>query len=193
MREEFIQTFVGELIKLSYKPLPELQVMSEPTQMELNQQFAQPLPAFMNMIPSMMHNFQISDTQLPLPRQKSFNLPPPPMSMPRTYTPNASPGQNLSIGRLTRVLYDPSVWSVECLGAGKPILVNRAGAVMTSAITLSDQEIQQVLNEFSERTRIPLIQGVFKAIFQDLLITAVVSEFVGTRFVIQKRLPFARY
>ncbi len=193
MREEFIQSFVGELIRLAYKPIPELEVTQEPLQLELTEQFTQPLPAFLNMIPSMMHNFQLPEQYaLPLPKQQHFpNVPLPPMKPPRTYSPNPQAPQNLNIGKMTKILYDPSVWSVECPGPGKGILVNRAGSILTSSITLTPEEIQQVLNEFSERTRIPLIQGVFKAVYQDLLITAVISEFVGTRFVLQKRLPFA--
>lgn len=189
MREEFIQSFVEELIKLSYKERPEF--TNQQGELEINQQFVQPLHSFSKMIPSMMHALHFPEVKRP--SQKTFSLEVPPLQPPKQFpAQNFSPSK-VNLGKLTQVIYDPSVWSVECPGAGRKILVNRAGSIMLSSITLTDSEIQQVLKEFSERTRIPVVQGVFKAIFQDLLITAVISEFVGTRFVIQKRTPFAKY
>ena len=72
--------------------------------------------------------------------------------------------------------------------ANKPIIINKSGTILTTNITLSKNEIDSIIEEFSTKTRIPLIQGTFKALLGNLLITAVISEFVGTRFLIQKRL-----
>ena len=95
--------------------------------------------------------------------------------------------RNLGLEKLSALLLDPTVLSVECPGPGKQILVNRANITQVSPITLILDEINNLLKILSERTRIPLIQGVFKVAFGNFIITAVISEFVGTRFVIQKR------
>ena len=43
------------------------------------------------------------------------------------------------------------------------------------------------LKDLSDKTRIPLLPGLFKVVFQNLIVTAVISEFVGTKFIIEKR------
>jgi hypothetical protein len=101
--------------------------------------------------------------------------------------------ETVNLGKLAGVLVDPSVLSIECPGPYKNLLVNRSGSIQTSAITLTPEEINAMMHNVSEQTRIPITPGVFRAAVQDLLITAVLSDFVGTRFVIQKRNPFQRY
>ena len=90
-------------------------------------------------------------------------------------------------------MQDPAVLNVECPGPYKNLLVNRGGSVQTSSVMLTHEEINSVMHNISEHTRIPITPGVFRAAVQDLLITAVISDFVGTRFLIQKRNPFQRY
>ncbi len=87
-------------------------------------------------------------------------------------------------------LVDPSVYSVECTGPGKPILVNKGGIIQTSQIILTQEAINNVIQEVSDKTRIPIVSGAFKAAFENFIITAIISEFVGTRFIIQKIVPF---
>jgi hypothetical protein len=89
--------------------------------------------------------------------------------------------------KISPFLQDPSISTIECPGPQKQIIINRLGRTQPVNITLTEQEIASVLNDFSARTRIPLIPGVFKAVFGNLLITAIISKYAGTRFVIQKR------
>ena len=99
----------------------------------------------------------------------------------------------MGLNRISNILGDPTVLSIECPGPTKNLLVNRAGSIQAASIVLSKEEIDSIIEEIGEKTRIPISTGVFKAAFQDFLITAVISEFVGTRFLIQKRTPFKRY
>jgi hypothetical protein len=196
MREEFLKSFVFEMVKNSYKPrkIEPMEIWSElgnipsvqarPARLMPRPQANLPsTSAPLGMIPSMMSS--------PPPQIPQFS-----MELPPYQAPALKPGQlpeAVNLGRVSKILMDPSVFAVECAGPSKNILVNRAGTIQTSAVILSDQEIQTILNEFSEKTRIPLGSNVFRAVFQDLLITAVISEFVGTRFVIQKRTPFQKF
>ena len=88
------------------------------------------------------------------------------------------------------ILKDPSVTGVECPGPGKFILVNKSGRIQTTSLTLSEEDIDEIMSSISQKTRIPIISGVFKAVFGNFLIIAVISQFAGTRFIIQKRSPF---
>jgi len=102
----------------------------------------------------------------------------------------------LGLEKLSEYMQDPSVLSIECPGPKKPLIINRAGRIQPTNLILTKKEIEKIMNEFSEKTRIPLISGVFKAAHQNILITAVISEYLGTRFIIQKiraALPRSRF
>lgn len=120
---------------------------------------------------------------IPLPQQQYKPSPLKPGQKPET----------VNLGKLAGILVDPSVFSVECQGPHKNLLVNRGGSIQTSEVTLTDEEINTMMHNISEQTRIPISGRVFRTAIQDLVVTAVISDFVGTRFVIQKRSPFQRY
>ena len=143
-------------------------------------------------IPPEARVVSIEDTrELNLPRDNPIPLPQP------SYQPTKfKPGQKIetvNLGKLAGILTDPSVFSIECPGPYKNLLVNRSGSIQTSALALTPEEINSVMHNISEQTRIPITPGVFRAAVQDLIVTAVMSDFVGTRFVIQKRNPFQRF
>lgn len=95
-------------------------------------------------------------------------------------------GELINVGKLSAFLSDPSVTGVECPGPDKNVLVNKSGIVQAVPTTMKADEIEIVLKEFSEKTKIPLLPGVFKALYNNLLITAVISDIVGNRFIIEK-------
>lgn len=92
--------------------------------------------------------------------------------------------------RIQPIILDPTVSAIECSGAGKPLIVTRGNRIQPTNIAFTEEQIKQILKEIAERTKIPLITGVFKAAYGNIIITAVISEFVGTRFVIQKRFGY---
>lgn len=93
-------------------------------------------------------------------------------------------GNHLQI--IKNLINDRSVSSIECPGPEKEIIVNKFGRIKPIGLSLSAQEINKIIKEFSEKTKIPLIKGIFKAALGNIIITAVISEYVGTRFIIQK-------
>lgn len=97
--------------------------------------------------------------------------------------------QGIFLGKLASILRDYTVSSIECPGSNKNILISKEGKIQPIQITLSDDEINEIIKEISNKTRIPVMQGVFKAAIANIIITAVISEFVGTRFLIEKRRP----
>jgi len=125
--------------------------------------------------------------QMPIPGRQSQGIRMPILPPVQTNVPNAG---NLGLGKIDQIMQDPAVISLECPGPGKNILVNRSGSIQTTPITLSQEEINETMKQISERTKIPLISGLFKAALGNLIITAVISEFVGTRFILQKRSPY---
>ena len=91
---------------------------------------------------------------------------------------------------LTNLILDPEIYSIECPGPERYIMINKKGRIQPIGIRLTREEIARTMNEFSRKTKIPLVSGIFKAVLGHIIVTAVISEHVGTRFLIQKtRIP----
>ena len=91
-----------------------------------------------------------------------------------------------SYGKISPLLNDPSVSTIECLGANKELMIIRAGQKQKTRVVLNADEIKEVLQKVADETHIPLLEGVFRASVKGFSINAVVSEMVGSRFVIKK-------
>lgn len=109
----------------------------------------------------------------------------------RQTTPMMVGGDLSNVGseRLKYLLFlmsDGSITSIECPGPGKQLILNKMGVVSPTGVSLKAEEIDGIMKEVSRRTRIPINQGLFKTAFDGLILTAVVSEFVGTRFLIER-------
>ena len=89
--------------------------------------------------------------------------------------------------KLLPFLADPSVNAINCPGPGRNLILTRAGVLQQIQFTLTKDEIRIFLEDISAKTRIPLLPGLFKVIYQNMLITAVVSEYLDTKFIIEKR------
>jgi len=211
----FLQAFVKELIKhVEPKELPivgeELEEIEEPRFREIKgmvpSQFKIKPVTFekhLHIVPKVSSARvarQIMPTRAPRPMTQEMGRMKPSLKSgapleiwprPQTGQPitRASPGLP-EIGKLNALLLDPSVDGIECPGPSKNVLVRKAGMVQKTRITLNQEEIKKIIDDFSQKTRIPLIGGTFKAAYMNLIMTAVVSEYVGSRFIIQKKSPF---
>ncbi len=96
--------------------------------------------------------------------------------------------QKIDLRKLNPLIYDPKVQVIECPGPNRNVLV-RIGNTKVTKITLTKDEIDSIINKFSKESKIPVMPGVFKAAVGNLIITAVISEHVGSRFIINKMTP----
>lgn len=96
------------------------------------------------------------------------------------------PIQGMSLTRISSLLRDPTITNIECSGPEKNIVIRQLGKTKVIPLILTEKEINDIMQEFSVRTKIPLIGGVFKAAIDNFVVSAVISEFVGTRFYIEK-------
>jgi len=94
-------------------------------------------------------------------------------------------------GKIKPFLEDKTISSIECPGPGRPIIIIQRGTRMPTKISLSPNEIKGLLNFISDEAHIPLLEGVFRASVDDFTISAVISEIIGSKFIIKKRTPFA--
>ncbi len=195
IRSEFLEIFTRKLIENSYNPEKDVSIIEETPATSVKvfaeQQSQQIIPIPPKQKPQIR---QQPKPQIPKRKSVPQKIPqmqnsPPQRSLP---TSTSAPGK-INLGKIVPFLLDPSVFSVESPGPEKNLLINKGGAIQAAPIKLSKEEIDAIMEEISEKTRIPVHQGLFKAAIQDLLVTAVISDFIGTRFIIQKRSPFRRY
>lgn len=134
----------------------------------------------------------------PFPVRKRFTLPISTKDVPQRFTisaPSAIPIREdreiIDIGKLNLFLTDKAITMIECPGPHKFVLIKKAGKVNLTKIILTQEEIDKIIENFSKAARIPLIGGVFKASTGKLTISAILSEFVGSRFIIYKASPYS--
>lgn len=103
-----------------------------------------------------------------------------------TIRPVALPSQQIDLGKLNKVLDDLNVSTIETEGENEPVFVVGTMGRKPTSIKLSKVEINEVINRFSKEAKIPVSEGIFRAAIGKLLLTAMVSETVSPRFVIEK-------
>ena len=163
----FLQKFTEELIINS---MPE-ELKSLPTQKEI---LVTPIkkPVSQKMIPSIMHKTQKPiQKQIPLNQQTQFSQ------------------QTGEWGKITQLIYNPNIISIESSGPGKVVIVRNRIRAMPTNILLESEDIEEVIDKFSRESRIPRIGGIFKAIVNGLTINAIDSDVGGSRFIITKMQP----
>ena len=124
---------------------------------------------------------QISQPSFQMPAQQLSVVAPMPQPLPTGFT----------LSKLDPFILDNKVTSIECHGPGRLVLVKSLGKVSSTQIILSEEEIKKTIETFSSIAKIPLLGGVFKAAVGNLVITAVISDFVGSRFIINKYTPYS--
>jgi len=96
---------------------------------------------------------------------------------------------DFNLGKLEILLRDPLIQTIECPGPGRNVLVKKFDKINITKLILSQEEINQLITEFSNEAKIPLLGGILKAAVGNMLISAVTSEFAGSRFIINRISP----
>jgi hypothetical protein len=96
--------------------------------------------------------------------------------LPETHTP-----------KIQRYLAQPSTQSIECPGPDKPLILVQKGKPEIQQTTLTAEEIDSFLHTIATQTKIPLIPGLYKTFVGPFILTAVITEVVGTRFILQRK------
>ena len=136
-----------------------------------------------DLVPSISEKI-IKPEQLVLPAKPKLKIPkmPAPPVAPAIITGK--------YGKIHNLLKDPSIIYIECPGVGKPLSIIRAGQRQATKISLNSKEIKELLEKIAEEAHIPLMEGVFKAAAENFIIHAVVSDVIGSRFIIKKQTPY---
>jgi len=132
----------------------------------------------------------------PMPQQIQRQVPTPLPQLPRNPPIQKIPVQEINIqakpedinffGKIQDLINDNLVTYIECPSENKNIIIRKAGATISIPITLKNDEELVIIKSFSEKARIPLIEGMLNAKISNLEISAVVSENAGSSFIIRK-------
>lgn len=86
--------------------------------------------------------------------------------------------------KIDNLLEDPNVRVIECSEGN--VRIKRDGLPEETGFRISEMELKAIIGKFSEKARIPMEKGVFKAKIKNLTINAVISEVIGTQLLIIK-------
>ena len=95
-------------------------------------------------------------------------------------------GEEIDLGKINILIRDSLVKVIECNGQDENILVIGIMGRKKTPIILNKEEIEQILQAFSQAAKIPVHEGLFKAAVGSAVISAVISDIVGIQFVIRK-------
>ena len=101
--------------------------------------------------------------------------------------------KEIDLGKLNPLISDPMVNIVECYGTEENVVVKGRMGTKKTTIILTKEEIEGVIQKFSDETKIPVQEGVFKVVAGRLILLAIISEVVGSKFVIKKMPPEQQY
>jgi len=134
---------------------------------------------------------QFQPSQLQPSRQITQELPPEIRAL-KEIKPEAKPRpEGFALGKIDYLLRDREIQSIECPGPEKNLLIKKYNKTNVTKVSLSQEEITDILYTFAKQARIPVVGGILKAAVGDLVVSAVISEFVGSRFIITKITPYS--
>ena len=107
-------------------------------------------------------------------------------------TPTPAPNR-VDLLKLNPLLNDGGVQVIEVGGPGQNVIVSGSMGRKKSTIALTQSDIEDIIRRVSQATKIPAQEGVFKVALGNIVFSAIISDVVGSKFVVKKmvsRNPF---
>ena len=131
--------------------------------------------------------FGQSQNRYMIKNRNSFSQFPEPTLPPRLqYLQPIPKDEDIDLGKINILLRDPAVKTIECRGPEEKLIVTGSMGIKPTSIILSLNEINETLERFSTKAKIPLQEGIFKIVFGRLILNAIISEVVAPKFLIKK-------
>jgi len=91
--------------------------------------------------------------------------------------------------KITNLLRDDTITSIECPIPNKPLKLKMFGKIVPSNFFLTQPEMQAIIEDFAIELKIPFVDGVFRAVKDDLVISASIENNQVKDFLITKSNP----
>jgi hypothetical protein len=99
--------------------------------------------------------------------------------------PAPAPSIEIDLSKINPLIKDPAVRVIEGNPDEKAVVSGSMGTKPTTII-LNKEDIDRIINKFSEVSKIPITEGIYRVVVGNLVLSAVISDIVGSRFVIKK-------
>ncbi len=100
--------------------------------------------------------------------------------------PYATTEVELDFEKLNPLLTDQAVNAIESNGPDQAVIVKGSMGIKPTNVILSKEEIDQIIQTFSKKSKIPVKEGVVKIVLGRYVLSAIISEEFGSRFIITK-------
>lgn len=91
----------------------------------------------------------------------------------------------IDLFKLNPLIKDRGVRIIEVNPDEKVIVMGTMGTRPTDII-LNKEDINRVINKFSELSKIPIEEGIYRVVVGNLILSAIISDVVGSKFIIKK-------
>lgn len=99
--------------------------------------------------------------------------------------PTPTTGVEIDLLKLNPLIKDPAVRTIE-VNTDEKVMVTGTMGTKSTNIILSKEDINRIIKKFSENTKIPIHEGVFRVVVGRLILSAIISDVVGSKFIIKK-------
>lgn len=94
--------------------------------------------------------------------------------------------KEIDLGKLNPFLQDMNVRTIEIDGENEKVNVTGNMGKKPTGVTLTKEEIEEIIDKFSREAKIPKTEGFFKVVYGNLILNAMVSKAISSRFIIKK-------
>ena len=99
--------------------------------------------------------------------------------------PTATTEVEIDLLKLNPLIKDSAVKIIEADPDERVIVGGTMGTKPTDII-LNKEDIDKVINKFSETSKIPVNEGIYRVVVGNLILSAIISETIGSKFIIKK-------
>jgi len=97
------------------------------------------------------------------------------------------PGVEIDLSKINPLIKDPAVRVIEG-NQDENVIVSGTMGTKPTSIILNKEDIDRIINKFSEVSKIPVTSGIYRVVVGNLILSAIISEVISSRFVIRKML-----
>jgi hypothetical protein len=94
--------------------------------------------------------------------------------------------KGIELGKLDSLIRDHHVQTIECNGPYEPLIVSGTMGRKLTDIIFSSEEVKEILEKFSRASKIPMHTGIYRVVVGKLLLIAIISEVINSKFIIKK-------
>ena len=120
------------------------------------------------------------------PKQRVLRIPKTKLPMRLQYLKPYPTKIEIDLDKLNPLIQDPMIKTIECHGESESIIVQGNIGRKATNIMLTRDEINNVLQKFSQKSKIPLQEGVIKIVLGTVILSAIISDVVSSKFIITK-------